>query len=121
MGFMATIIPRHSSAATTWNPLLRTAMVSWQLNGIMRMQSGQNYTITGNTATGTRRADYNGGNARYGSAGPGIVPRPGLQLFNIAPAKNFRVRERYTLRFQTDFFNALNSVNLTGAGRERER
>jgi hypothetical protein len=122
----------------SWNPMLRTVMGEWQLNGIVRMQSGQYYTITGTTSTGTRRADYLGGdvlvpssdrsvnswinkaafaiasNARYGNAGSGIVPGPGLQLFNLSLAKNFRVRERYNLRFQTDFFNALNAVNLTG-------
>jgi hypothetical protein len=122
----------------SWNPVARTALGSWQLNGIIRMQSGQYFTVTGNTSTGTRRADYVGGdvllpsdqrsvnawinkaafatssNARYGTAGPGIVNGPGLQLLNLSVSKTLRVRERYNLRFQTDFFNALNTVNLSG-------
>lgn len=121
-----------------WNPALRQAFGGWQLNGIIRLQTGQYYTITGNTSIGTRRADYVGGpvltdaadrtinnwisraaftpapNNRFGNVGPGMVPGPGLQSYDLSVAKNFRPREGYNLRFQTDFFNAFNVANFTG-------
>jgi hypothetical protein len=51
-------------------------------------------------------------NDRFGDAGPGQVLGPGLQSYDISVAKNFRVRERYNLKFQTDFFNAFNVANF---------
>ncbi len=122
----------------TWNPVVRQALGAWMLNGIVRLQSGQYYTITGSTAEGTRRADYNGTAvypanqgpnswllasafsaapvSRLGNTGAGIVEGPGLKVFNLSLAKNFYYRERYNLKFQTDFFNAFNLVNFSGLG-----
>ncbi len=121
-----------------WNPVVRNTLGSWQLNGVIRLQTGQYYTIQGNTAIGTRRADYVGGDAlvspdtrninawinkaafkaapvdRLGNTGFGIVEGPGLQSYNLALAKNFRFYEKYALKFQTDFFNAFNVANFTG-------
>jgi hypothetical protein len=121
-----------------WNVVARNALGSWQLSGIIRLQTGQYYTITGNTSIGTRRADYVGGpvlvpsdqrniNAwinkaafapaaadRFGNSGAGLVPGPGLQSYDLSVAKNFRLRERFNLKFQTDFFNAFNVANFTG-------
>ena len=51
---------------------------------------------------------------RLGQAGPGLVPGPGLQSYDLSVAKNFRFQERYNLRFQTDFFNAFNVANFSG-------
>jgi hypothetical protein len=135
--FIATYVwslPRLQS----WNPVLRQVMGSWMLNGIIRLQSGQYYSITGSTAEGTRRADYNGAavypssqgpngwfNAsafavapvsRLGDSGTGNVEGPPLHVFNLSLAKNFRYRERYNLKFQTDFFNAFNIANFSGLG-----
>ena len=121
-----------------WNPVLRQAMGSWMLNGIIRLQSGQYYSITGSTAEGTRRADYNGGSVypsnqgpngwfntsvfttapvgRLGDSGTGNVEGPPLRVFNLSLAKNFTYRERWNLKFQTDFFNAFNIANFSGLG-----
>ncbi len=120
------------------NPVVRTVAGSWQLNGIIRLQTGQYYTISGNTAIGTRRADYIGGDVlvpsgdrninnwinkaafavapsdRFGNSGFGIVESPGLQSYDLSVAKNFVYRERYNLKFQTDFFNAFNVANFSG-------
>ncbi|MDE3167162.1 MAG: carboxypeptidase regulatory-like domain-containing protein, partial [Acidobacteriota bacterium] len=114
----------------------RGALGAWQLNGIVRLQTGQYYTPTANTSIGGRRADYLGGNvlaanptingwinpaafgpapnSRFGNVGPGVVPSPGLQSYDLSVAKNFPFRERFNLRFQTDFFNAFNVANFTG-------
>ncbi len=108
------------------------------LNGIIRLQSGQYYTITGSTGEGTRRADYNGTavypanqgpndwfnasafstapNSRLGDSGEGIVEGPPLRAVNVSLAKNIAYRERYNLKFQTDFFNVLNIANFSTLG-----
>jgi hypothetical protein len=135
--FIATYVwslPRLSQA----NPILRTAFGAWQLNGVIRLQSGQYYTVTGNTSIGGRRADYVGGDVlvigaaqsinnwvnraafanapdnRFGNAPVGNVEAPGLQTYNLSVSKNFQIREKFRLRFQTDFFNAFNIANFTG-------
>ena len=121
-----------------WNPIIRGAIGDWQLNGVIRLQTGQLSTIAANTAIGSRRADYVGGDvlvdesrrninawinpaafaaapvSRLGNSGYGIVPNPGLQTYNLAVAKNFKVHEGWVLKFQTDFFNAFNIANFSG-------
>lgn len=117
------------------NAVLRNAAGGWQLSGVARLQSGQYYTITGNTATGTRRADFIGGSAdsgkktiqhwfntaaytaaptgRFGTAGTGTVVGPGLALLDASLGKNFLLTERLNLKFQGDFFNVLNRTNFS--------
>ncbi len=121
-----------------WNPILREALGSWQLNGIIRLQSGQSYTMTGNSNIGTRRGDYLGGDPlvapelrtvgnwinraafanapddRYGNGPVGNIQGPGLATYNLSVSKTFRLHEGYNLRFQTDFFNAFNVTNFSG-------
>jgi hypothetical protein len=102
---------------------------------VARLQSGQNYTITGSTPTGTRRADFVGGSSvsqnktighwfntaaytaapagRFGTAGTGTVVGPGLALLDASLGKNFALAERFVLKFQADFFNALNRTNFS--------
>jgi hypothetical protein len=121
-----------------WNMVARNVFGAWQLNGIVRLQTGQYYTPTANTSIGVRRADYLGGDTlapadqrninnwinkaafgsapadRFGNSGAGVVEGPGLQSYDLSIAKNFRVREGWNLKFQTDFFNAFNVANFTG-------
>lgn len=121
-----------------WNPALRQVLGSWMLNGIVRLQTGQYYSITGSTAEGTRRADYLGGalypanqgpNAwfntadfaaapvsRLGNSGTGWIEGPPLRVLNLSLAKNFRYKERINLKYQADFFNAINVANFSGLG-----
>jgi hypothetical protein len=135
--FIATYVwslPRLAQA----NPILRTAFGAWQLNGVIRLQTGQYYSVTGNTSIGSRRADYLGGDvlvadsarninnwinrgafanapdSRLGNAPVGNVQAPGLQIYNLSVSKNFQIRERFGLRYQADFFNAFNHANFTG-------
>jgi Carboxypeptidase regulatory-like domain len=106
----------------------------WEISGITRYQSGAYLTVTGNTAIGTRRADYLGGpvllaNAgpngwinpaafaaapatRRGNSGVGNVQGPNLQTWDFSMRKQFRLSERFNLRFQADMFNAFNRVNF---------
>jgi hypothetical protein len=127
-------LPRLEQA----NPILRTAFGAWQLNGVIRLQTGQYYSVTGNTSIGSRRADYLGGDVlvagsarninnwinkaafgnapdnRLGNAPVGNVEAPGLQTYDLSISKNFQIRERFSLRYQADFFNAFNNANFTG-------
>src|SRR5205814_1350128 len=96
----------------------------WEVSGITRFQSGAYFTPTGSTAIGTRRADYIGGPVllskpgpdgwinpavfapaplgRRGNAPVGIVQGPNLQTWDFSMRKQFRLTERFNLRFQAD-------------------
>jgi hypothetical protein len=124
-------LPRLRSAAA-WR---RSLAVGWNLSGVVHLQSGPYLSITGTNAIGDWRADYIGGNvsvsdptpshlvntaafkvapvSRYGTSGAGIVEGPGLQNFDFSLAKQFPVKEHFTLRVQADAFNAFNHANFT--------
>ncbi len=114
---------------------LRGPLGGWQLSGVIRFQTGQYYTVTGSTITGTRRANYVGGPltvsnpgsalwfnkaaftaapiSAYGNSGAGIVEGPPLKSVDLSIAKHFSFTERFDLKFQGDFFNAINQVNFS--------
>jgi hypothetical protein len=119
------------------NVFVRSTAGGWQLSGIIRLQSGPYFSVTGATAEGTRRADYISGpvlvssgrninnwintaafatapDGRWGTSGAGIVEGPGLQSYDLSLAKRFLLTERFNLRVQADFFNAFNIANFTG-------
>jgi len=48
----------------------------------------------------------------FGNAGRDILTAPGLLEFNASLFKNFKIRERATLQFRAEFFNALNHTNF---------
>jgi hypothetical protein len=50
----------------------------------------------------------------YGNAGRNVIIGPGAVNWNAAAMKEFAlpIREKMRLQFRTDFFNALNQVNL---------
>jgi hypothetical protein len=114
---------------------LQTPFGNWVLSGVIHLQSGSYFTVTGSTAIlGTRVANYIGGpgvlpnpgangwfnpaafaaaaQGAWGTSGAGNVEGPGMQIYNISVAKVFPIRERYSLRFGVDFFNAFNCVNF---------
>lgn len=114
----------------------RVLLGGWEVSGITRFQSGADLTVTGNTALGTRRADYIGGpvllpdgergpnrwlnvaafdeapDARRGNAGVGTVRGPGLQVWDISLRRRFNLREDVSVQFQADLFNAFNRANF---------
>lgn len=109
-------------------------LAGWEISGITRFQSGQYLTVTGSTSIGTRRADYLGGpvllanpgpdgwinpaafapapDTRRGNSGVGNVLGPNLVLWDFSMRKQFRLTERFRLRFQADMFNAFNRANF---------
>ena len=112
----------------------RAVLSGWEVSGITRYQSGAYFTITANTAIGTRRADYVGGPVllaspgpngwinpaafapapatRRGNSGVGNVQGPNLQTWDFSLRKQFNVTERVNVRFQADLFNAFNRANF---------
>jgi hypothetical protein len=127
------------------NFFLREGIGGVQISGTYRYQSGPYYTITGNTSTGSRRANYNSGvpvyekgnrfslashqaqwlnpaafsaapNSGFGSAGVGQVVLPSLQQVDVTAAKVFAITERFNFKFQADAFNALNHTNYSSLG-----
>jgi hypothetical protein len=119
------------------NPILRTPIGGWQLSGIIRLQTGFYYTVTGNTSIlGSRVADYLGGptvlpnpgpngwfnpaafaaapQGRWGTSGAGNIEGPGMQVFNLSLTKFFDITERIRIRFRADFVNAFNHTNFNG-------
>ncbi len=117
--------------------LVRQTVGGWQLSGIIHLQTGFYYTVTGNTSVlGARLAIYNGGSwllpnpgpngwfnpavfsaaaqGVWGTAGEGDVQGPGIQQYNLSATKFFQFRERFNLRLRVDFINAFNNVNFNG-------
>jgi carboxypeptidase family protein len=109
------------------------ALGGWELSGKIRWQSGQYLTVTGNTSTGTRRADYLGGeidldertaqrwfntsvfaaapDTRRGTAKVGQVQGPHLIRPDLSLRKRFRVAGTST-ELKIDASNAFNRVNF---------
>lgn len=114
---------------------IRGPLGSWQFSGILHLQTGFPLTIVGNTPIlNARIADYVGGAAVlpnpgpngwfnraafaaagqsvWGTAGPGDVRGPGMQIYNLSVSKFFNLTERVKMRFRADFVNAFNNVNF---------
>jgi hypothetical protein len=60
-----------------------------------------------NTAAFSDPAPYT-----FGNAGRDIIPGPGNNIFNLAAQKKFYLRERFTIGFRAEFFNAFNHPNF---------
>lgn len=144
----ATFDRRHIFAATyTYkvpffrhlNGFSKALLDGFEVSGITRLQSGAylTATATGNSALGSRRADYVGGNilvpngqrsatswvnraafaaapdTRRGTSGVGIIEGPGAQVWDFSLRRRFAITERFNLQFQADIFNAFNRANFT--------
>jgi hypothetical protein len=121
----------------------RAILGGWQLGGIFVAQGGRPLTLTtspnpANTTTPERPnrvCDGNlGGDQRtvdqwfqvscfalpapytYGNASRGVIRAPGLVNLDALIARNFRIRERITLEFRSEFFNITNSAHFGAPG-----
>jgi hypothetical protein len=141
----ATFDRRHIFAATytytlptlhNSNGFLRAVFGGYELSGITRLQSGAYFTVVGNTSTGSRRADYVGGDVlipngnrsqaawvnraafanapdtRRGTAGVGTVEGPGTQVWDFSFRRRVGITEHLKLQLQADIFNAFNRTNF---------
>jgi hypothetical protein len=140
--FVATVVYQLPTLAGK-NIALREVAGGWQVTGVVRIQSGPYYSITGNSATlGTRRASYAGGSmyavgdrfalpnhqgqylnpaafavagpAAFGNAGVGSTILPGLEQGDVTASKSFDIVKGVQLKFQADAFNVLNKTNYSG-------
>jgi hypothetical protein len=115
---------------------LRAVFGGYELSGITRLQSGGYFTVVGNTSTGSRRADYLGGDVllpngersqaawlnraafaaapdtRRGTAGVGTVEGPGSQVWDFSFRRRVGLTEKLRLQLQADIFNAFNRTNF---------
>jgi hypothetical protein len=125
-------LPTFSGA----NGFLRAVLGGYELSGITRLQSGAYFTVVGNTSTGSRRADYVGGevlipngersqsawvnraafapapDTRRGTAGVGTVQGPGSQVWDFSFRRRIGLTEKLRLQLQADIFNAFNRTNF---------
>jgi hypothetical protein len=113
--------------------VLEAVAGGWEVSSKFRFQSGQYFTVTGNSSVGTRRAEYLGGEIdidgdearwfntaafanppedRRGSATVGQVEGPGFKQLDLSMRKNFRFGGRYNITPIFDVFNVLNTVNF---------
>ena len=112
----------------------------WELSGLYRYQSGAPFSVSGNTSTGSRRADFAGGNpyltdapvvdaatgvvmylnvsqfspapeSRRGTSGRNQFHGPAVSSWDLSIRKNIRFGSRYRLQIIADLFNAFNQVN----------
>jgi outer membrane receptor protein involved in Fe transport len=51
---------------------------------------------------------------QFGSLGRGSIRGPGSRNFDLSVVKNWRMRDRYSLQFRAEMFNAFNRANFNG-------
>jgi hypothetical protein len=54
------------------------------------------------------------GVGQFGSLGRGTIRQPRIETIDFSIAKNWRMRERYSLQFRAEMFNAFNHTNFNG-------
>jgi hypothetical protein len=117
---------------------VKAVLDGYEVSGVTRLQSGPYLTVTGtaNSVFGNRRADcvssetlFEDGergpnnwarrdafaiapDTRRGTCGVGTLLGPGAQTWDFSLRRNFRLTERFDLRFQADIFNAFNRTNF---------
>lgn len=117
---------------------VKAVLDGYEISGVTRLQTGPYLTVTGtaNSVFGNRRADCvssdtlfedgeRGPNSwarrdafaiapdtRRGTCGVGTLLGPGAQTWDFSLRRNFRLTERFKLRFQADIFNAFNRTNF---------
>jgi outer membrane receptor protein involved in Fe transport len=126
-------IPGFAKAS---NRFVKTTLGGWQTNGIVTLQTGFpfNVTVSGDPANtgrsnerpnliGTPSSNCGDGHLTncistaafatpvyaYGNAGRNLLYGPGLYNIDFSLFKNFRIMERSSLQFRSEFFNLFNT------------
>jgi hypothetical protein len=134
-------LPRLARGALD-NAALRPVLNGWQVSGIVRMWSGlpldvvMNYDVAGLGGNRQQRpdlvADAKGprttsqwfnrdafarpANGTFGNLGRNALRGPGVNKWDLAMFKNFKLSERKTLQFRGEFFNAFNHPSFSSVG-----
>ncbi len=114
---------------------LKQTLGGWQTNGVVTMQGGFPFNVLSpgdpaNTGRSNERPNVTGpvfancgsghtsncistnfavANLAYGNFGRNVLYGPGLYDVDFSAFKNFRIRERATVQFRSEFFNLLNT------------
>jgi hypothetical protein len=48
----------------------------------------------------------------FGNAAPNVVSADGRQTFDFSLQKDFRIREKHTIQFRSEYYNLPNHVNM---------
>jgi hypothetical protein len=124
------------------NPVNKQVFGGWQISGTTSLQTGTPFTVYNSSAdfsgfnqlndrpdvVGTGRIQQNNRNVdaafdkayfsttppagRVGNSGRNQYYGPGLQNYNFAASKTFKMGERVGLQFRTEFFNLFNHTNF---------
>ena len=123
-----------------WNRFTQGLLGGWNLDGIVRLQTGAPTNISAgedraNVGRTYQRPDVirnpnNGPKTpdkwfdtsafqraaiyTYGNAGRNIVNQDGRQSFDVALGKNFRITERQSVEFRGEFYNFPNHIYFGG-------
>ena len=132
---------RGRSYLTSTPGWLEAIAGDWETTGILTLQSGRPFTVTtskdlANTGSSSRpnvigdphlanpgvnqwfnTAAFTdvipAGTYTFGNSGRNILDAPGLMTFDAGIYKNFALRERFTVQFRAESFNALNHANFS--------
>lgn len=121
--------------------VMKQVIGGWELNGIVSASTGSPLNVIQASAYEFSRPDYtgadpylqtsnrfqylnpagfalvplgSGGPVRPGNLGKNNLRSPGSWNLNLTAGKEFKILEKYSLRFRADMFNAFNHPNLGG-------
>ncbi len=75
---------------------------------------GVSLTGSGNRFQWFNTAAFTDAIGHFGTAGRGLFLGPGLENWDLAGIRNFKIGERFSLQFRGEFFNAFNHTNFIG-------
>jgi hypothetical protein len=126
--------PVHGLTDTLLNGWQLSSLATWRDGFPFSVASGQDNSFSG---VGADRADYIGGKASlsgshgqmvnqyfnvaaftpnaagtFGNSGKNILRGPHLFNTDLSLLKNFKVTERASVQFRSEFFNVFNNVNF---------
>jgi hypothetical protein len=130
---------RRTTSGKSWTEYL---LANWQLSGILTLQSGLPFTpqlsynpsndgdtrnpvrpswnsqFTGNVILGGPNQYFNPLafiqplSGTYGNVGRNILVGPSLAQFDMSLAKRWKLSERFSMQFRSEFFNLINHTNF---------
>jgi hypothetical protein len=140
VGSWVYLLPFGKEQAVANNAFLKQVVSGWELDGISSLQSGLPFSLSlnqgvNNSAPSWPNAVCNGRLSNhgpdmwfntscfaappantFGNVARGFMWGPGLVNFDLTLAKNFKIKERVTVQFRADAFNAFNTPSFSVTG-----